>query len=198
VLVELLDGQQRREDALRVIDAARAALAGSPDGLYVVSGLYARLDRTLLAHEALREVLRIDPRHASAANDLGYSLADEGGDLDEAERLIRIAVEQEPDTPAFLDSLGWVLYKRGRFADAEPWLARAIEIDVSPDPVVLDHLADVRWRLDRRDDAVELWKQALTLLERQPNREPSLKLKIQGKLRAVESGGTVEVAPAAK
>lgn len=198
VLVELLEGQRRREDALRVVDAARAALADSPDGLYVVSNLYARLDRKLLAHEALREVLRLDSRHASAANDLGYSLADEGGDLAEAERLVRIAVEQEPDTPAYLDSLGWVLYKQGRFADAEPLLARAIEIDPSSDPVVLDHLADVRWRLEKRDDAIALWKQALSLLEKQPNREPSLKLKIQGKLRAAASNGTVEVAPSVK
>lgn len=198
VLVELLGGQQRTDEALRVVDAARAAMADSADGLYVVAGLYARLDRALLAHEALRQVLRLDPRHASAANDLGYSLADEGGDLEEAERLVRIAVEQEPDTPAYLDSLGWVLYKRGRFEQAEPLLARAIEIDTAPDPVVLDHLADVRWRLGRRDEAVAAWKRAIELLERQPNREPSLKLKIQGKLRAVDSGGSVEVAPVAK
>lgn len=197
VLVELLGAQQRTDEAVRVVDEARGALSDSPDGLYVVAGFYSRLDRPLLSRDALRQALRLDPRHASAANDLGYALADEGGDLDEAERLVRIAVEQEPDTPAYLDSLGWVLYKRGRFEEAEPFLARAVEIDAAPDPVVLDHLADVRWRLGRRDDAVALWKQAIELLERQPNREPSLKLKIQGKLRAVESGGTVEVAPVA-
>ena len=63
----------------------------------------------------------MDPRHAAASNDLGYTWADEGKNLDGAERLVRVAVDAEPDNQSFLDSLGWVLYKRSKFSEAQTY-----------------------------------------------------------------------------
>jgi tetratricopeptide (TPR) repeat protein len=195
--LSLLHQQKGRlDEAVKVVDAARAALKDRPDSLYFIASLYTRLGRPIPAEQSLRDVLAIDPRHASAANDLGYQMADAGGDLDEAERLIRIAVEAEPDTPAYLDSLGWVLYKRGRFVEAEPYLRQAAEIDPSPDAVVLDHLGDVLLRLGRRDEAIATWKRALERFTQQTEQnEPTLRLRIQNKLRVAEQGGSPEVAP---
>ena len=80
--------------------------------------------------------------------------------LPQAESLIRQAVAAEPANLSFLDSLGWVLYKRGKFREAKPNLERAAADVAETDPVVLDHLGDVLYRLGDRDAASKQWEQA--------------------------------------
>ena len=80
---------------------------------------------------------------SGASNDLGYEWTDQGKNLSAAESLIRTAVAAEPDNQSFLDSLGWVLYKRGKFDEARKYLELAVGPAAFPDPVVLDHLAHI-------------------------------------------------------
>ena len=111
-----------------MLDAARAAVADDADFLYEVAHLYERVGQKSMTEQVLRDVLTLDPAHASAANDLGYTLGEDGRELERAESLTRKAVEADPSNPSFLDSLGWVLYKRGRFEEARQALARAVEL----------------------------------------------------------------------
>lgn len=194
-LTRLHAARGRAEQAERVLQEARRSLSDAPDALYVIASLYSSIERGAVAHEVLREVLRLDPGHASAANDLGYQMADEGRELAEAKRLTRIAVDAEPDNAAFLDSLGWVLYKRGEFVEAERLIRRSVEADPSPDAVLLDHLGDVLWRLDRRDEAIVQWRAALREFEAGRGSEPAMRLRVEQKLSAAEQGGRVETAP---
>src|SRR5258706_15011922 len=151
--VELLAGiyyqQKRLPDALRVLDAARQAVANDPDLLYYIAHRYGGIDQKQTEEQLLQEVIRLDPRNAPASNDLGYGWADEGKRLAEAENLIRIAVDAEPDNQSFLDSLGWVLYKRSKFAEALTYFEKAIGPATRPDPVVLDPMVDVLYRLSQ-------------------------------------------------
>ena len=92
-------------------------------------------------------------------NGLGYLLAQQGILLDEAEQLVSRALAHEPDNGAFLDSLGWVYYRQGRYPEAQDLLERAVAR--LPDPEVLEHLGDVYevrgdWRAARR-----AWEQGL-------------------------------------
>jgi Tfp pilus assembly protein PilF len=146
-------------------------------------------------------VLRLDPRHGPAGNDLGYTWADAGRNLQRAEELIRMALEQEPDNAAFLDSMGWVLYKRGRFEEAKGYLRKAADGMSDPDPVVLDHLADVLYRLGQAEEAARLWQQAQQSLEEMPQqREDLARLRVQlkEKLQQQREGQPVDVAPVAE
>ena len=61
----------------------------------------------------MRELLEVNPQNASALNFIGYTLADHGEQLEEAERLVRRALAIHPDSGAYLDSLGWVQFRRG-------------------------------------------------------------------------------------
>ena len=117
-LVELYAQEKRESDAARVLDASRAAMGDDPDLLYSIAHLYETIDQPQTTEEILAKVIQISPRHAAANNDLGYSWTDQGKNLDRAESMIRIAVDAEPDNESFLDSLGWVLYKRARFDEA--------------------------------------------------------------------------------
>ncbi len=116
------------------------------------------------------KALEISPHHVGVCNDLGYSWADAGRNLDRAEEMIRFAVGQAPDEAAYLDSFGWVLYKKGDFVGAKRWLERATRAlnfatfnatEESSDPVILDHLGDALWQCDEKDAAVESWRQAV-------------------------------------
>ncbi|MDB5304911.1 MAG: Tetratricopeptide 2 repeat protein, partial [Phycisphaerales bacterium] len=157
---------KRSIDAARVLDAAQAACAKDPDLLYSLSAINARIGRKDASESLLREVLRLDPSHPGAANDLGYVMTEQGRSLADAESLIRGAVEAEPHNASFLDSMGWLLYKRGRFEEARSYLDRAVggtragEAGPQPDPVVLDHRGDVLYRLGHRDEAAADWKRA--------------------------------------
>ncbi len=114
--------------------------------------------------------------------------------------MIRHAVSSEPENAAYLDSLGWVLYKRGQFEEAHRHLDQAIKRIPRPDPVVLDHLGDVLYRLNQPQAAVKTWKLSLNRLDDSgPNREDlkTLKLQLRQKIKQQESGQPVNVAPVA-
>jgi tetratricopeptide (TPR) repeat protein len=86
--------------------------------------------------------------------------ADRGENLDEALALIKKALEYEPNNGAYLDSLGWVYYRLGRYEEAVRYLERAAE-KVAGDPVVHDHLGDAYAKLDRLAEAITHWKRAI-------------------------------------
>jgi tetratricopeptide (TPR) repeat protein len=120
----------------------------------------------------LRAILDIDPDNAYACNDLGFHLADQGRDLDEAEQLIRNAIvvdrfdrkktgAVEPESAAFIDSLGWVLFRKNKLPEARTELERALKLhDGVTDPIVWDHLGDVLFRLGDKSKAKEAWEKA--------------------------------------
>ena len=114
-------------------------------------------------------------------NDLGFHLADQGRNLDEAERLVRDASRSdridrqkagnaEPDNAAYIDSLGWVLFRRGKLPRPGPELrsARAVTRTGAVDPVVWDHLGDVCSGSARRRRRKAAWEKALELYENEP------------------------------
>jgi Tfp pilus assembly protein PilF len=99
--------------------------------------------------------------------------AERGQNLAEARQLIEKAVALEPKNAAYLDSLGWVLYKLNRPAEALGWLQKAIEHSEGPDPTLYDHLGDVYANMDKLPEAREAWRKSLSI---EPNTEIEKKL----------------------
>lgn len=142
---------------------------------YVLAGAYWGARRDAEAEAELRAILDAHPDHAGSSNDLGYHLADRGRNLEEAERLVRRALardrldrrrsgEIEPDNPAYLDSLAWVLFRRDKVPEARALLERVSALpDGAADPVVWDHLGDVCFRLDDKPAAKAAWERAAAL-----------------------------------
>ncbi len=201
MLVSIYVDQKRLPEASQVLDAAKNAVAHDPDLLYYVAHLYERIDQKPVTERMLEEIVGMDPHHAAASNDLGYAWADEGKNLDRAEALVRVAVEAEPDNQSYLDSMAWVEYKRGKFAEARGFLNRAIGPANRPDPVVLDHLGDTMYRLEQPTEAVKQWKRSLQrLTEAGAEREDlkDLRQQLLAKLKQQEQGKPVHVAPVAE
>ncbi len=197
-LVQIYAQQKHMPEATRVLDAARGAVGEDNDLLYYVGALYARIGQRATQEKILLEIVQKDPAYAPASNDLGYTWADRGENLVRAEELIRNAVKSEPDNQSYLDSLGWVLYKRGKFDEARKFLDEAIAPATLPDPVVLDHLGDVLYRLGHRDEAIKNWKRSQQRLKQTVSERDDLKqlqLQLQQKLKQAEANQPVTVAP---
>ncbi len=116
------------------------------------------------AKKKIEEAISKNPKNVNALNYLGYTLAEEGEDLQRAEQLIVKALELEPDNGYFLDSLGWVYYKRGEYLKAEVELRKAVE-KVPTDGVILEHLGRILLKLGKKEEAIQILKKALQHLE---------------------------------
>ncbi len=99
----------------------------------------------------LRRVLTLDPDNIDAMNALGYTLADDNRDLDEATRLLRRALESQPGEPAIIDSWGWLQYRLGHLDKAETMLRKAW--DAVHDPEIGLHLGEVLWQQGKKAEA---------------------------------------------
>lgn len=155
---QLLRDANRDAEALALLEQALAGQPDQPEILYDAALLAERLGRMDVVERNLRRVIELRPDNAHAFNALGYSYADRGIKLDEARDLIAKALQLAPDDPFILDSMGWVLYKRGDLPGALDHLQRAYGI--RPDAEIAAHLGEVLWLLDRRDEAQRTWAEA--------------------------------------
>ncbi len=156
-----------------------------------------------LAIESLEQAYEMNPTEPGLNNDLAYSWADEGMHLEKAEKCLRYAVAHDPQNATFLDSLGWVYYKRGRFEEAVKWLSRSKIAGADKDPVINDHLGDALWRLGQQIDAIKSWRLAeLHALDRLNEDSPLNERQdqevldaVQAKIKAAEGDHQPELAP---
>jgi tetratricopeptide (TPR) repeat protein len=165
----------------------------------VLSSVYQEAGKHAESEAQLQKVLEADPADALACNNLGYQWADRNVRLDEAERLIRKAIDLDRkqrsggtaagmdgdrDNAGYLDSLGWVLFRKGRLDEARRELERAAALPGGDDdPVVWDHLGDVQFRQGQPRQAAESWKKALALYDAGARRIDERYKEIKDKLR---------------
>ncbi len=122
---------------------------------YVNLGDYAK------GESELEILFQLKPDDPGVNNDLGYLYADQGKNLEQAEAMIRKALEEKPDESAYLDSLGWILYKRGKFREAVVPLEKAVKnLNSGGDATIHEHLGDVYFRLQELAKAKTAWEEA--------------------------------------
>jgi tetratricopeptide (TPR) repeat protein len=136
----------------------------------------------------MQSILERSPDDAEAMNFVGYSWAEKGERLDEAEKLVRRAVELDPDNGSYLDSLGWVLFQRGDLPGAVSTLERA-EALAGPEPTILEHLGDAYRRSGRDADAGAAWRRAARALDEGAEADvPGQRAGIEKKIRDLPGG----------
>lgn len=109
----------------------------------------------------MRQVIKVDPQNSSAFNFLGYMYAERGENLEEAEKLVRRALELKPDDGYYLDSLGWIQYQMGKVDEALVTLNAALK--QTPDEgVVWEHVAEVNEKKGRIEEAKKAFEKALS------------------------------------
>jgi len=162
-LAQVYSEDHRYADGEEAVQAAEKVVSRPDDretlGL-VLGGLYDQQKKYEQAEQVFEGVLAINPHNAPVLNYYGYMLADRGVRLDDAAGLIQRALVEDPDNPAYLDSLGWTYYQQNKLEDAERYIRKAIEHG-GHDPEILSHLGDVLAKSGRTDLAAEEWDKSL-------------------------------------
>jgi len=169
------------------------------DVRYILSNVYLEMKNIDKVTEQLQTLLKKDPANPTYNNDLGYIWADHDRNLDEAEKMIRKAIEEDrkqqkkkdpdlkdsdlKDNGAYLDSLGWVLFKKKKFKEAKEELEKAILDKEGQHTEIYDHLADACMALGEKKEAVEAWKKAVEVAG-DTKREQQRKAEIEKKIKA--------------
>ncbi|MFY2823699.1 tetratricopeptide repeat protein [Ruegeria sp. MALMAid1280] len=171
VHVALADLQRQQEEyaaAVASYDRAIDLTEGSTGGnwfLHYARGIsHERLKNWDQAEADFRRALELNPDQPQVLNYLGYSLVERHEKLDEALDMIERAVAARPDSGYIVDSLGWVLFRLGRYDEAVEHMERAVEL-MPVDPVVNDHLGDVYWAVGRGREAEFQWSRALSFID---------------------------------
>lgn len=152
-----LAGQDNPEAVIARLSDAIRQHPDNPDLRYSRALAYAERNQIEDAEVDLRAILAINPDSIDALNALGYTLADQTDRFDEALSLIEKALAGAPDSPAILDSMGWVLVKLGRLDEALPYFENAWSI--MQDHEIAAHYGEALWRLGRQSEAWEIWNQ---------------------------------------
>lgn len=140
---------------------------------FQLGSAYERSRKFKEAETYFRKSLAMSPDFAEALNYLGYMWADRGENLQEAREMIEKAVKLEPKNSAFLDSLGWVLYKLDKPQDALKYMQKAIENNEEPDATLYEHLGDIYSALHKADQARQAFQKAYSI---DPNEQIQRKL----------------------
>ncbi len=131
----------------------------STDLLYDAAMVAEKLDRIDEAEARLRRLVELRPEDPQALNALGYTLVDRTPRAAEGFVLIEKANKLAPNDSFILDSMGWALFRLGRFTEAETYLRRAMK--ERPDPEIAAHLGEVLWAKGEYAEAKELWQMQL-------------------------------------
>ncbi len=115
------------------------------------------------AEKYFEKCLALSPNDDEAQNYLGFMLADHGEKLDRARQLIERALKARPTNAAYLDSMGWVMFRLNQPKEALGFLLDAVKNSEEEDATIYDHLGDVYAALNESDKAREAWTKSLKL-----------------------------------
>jgi tetratricopeptide (TPR) repeat protein len=198
----LLSKFGRDTEAIKVLDGLLKRFPDNDEAVKLIrqslSIAYVNQGNFVKGEAELEILLQKYPDDAGPNNDLGYLYAEQGKNLEKAESMIRKALSEEPKNMSYLDSLGWVLFKRGRAKEALEPMKRAVElmkaeveqIGGNADATILEHLGDVYFQLHEIDKAVDLWKEAALAAEQAVPPDKRLG-EIRKKLDSLEKLGSI-------
>ena len=153
--------QRKFDEALEIFELVVNLRPDDAHAHFILASIYHELKDFDRCEQALKTVLKLQVDFHPALNFLGYLYVEQSRNLDEAERMIRAALEAEPVNGAYVDSLGWLFYQRGEYESALEQLEKAVLF--LDDPVIFDHLGDTHLKLDNPAEAVKAWERSLEL-----------------------------------
>lgn len=155
--INLLLDRDHDERALQAANEALESFPGNVRIRYARAMLLDSMDKPEQAEADLRTIIEEQPDNAVALNALGYILTTRTDRLDEARDYIERALAIDPENPAILDSMGWVLYLQGNTDESLSYLSRAWE--AYADPEVAAHFGEALWQTGNQEQARSIWRE---------------------------------------
>jgi tetratricopeptide (TPR) repeat protein len=161
--------KKRLAEAREVLETALKTRPEDEDVLYQYGAVLDRLGDRPTALAVMQRIVDRNPEHADALNYIGYTLVEEGRDLERALSLIKKADKLKPNNGYIVDSLAWAYYGLGRLDEAWKQIQRAVAL-AQDDPTMWEHYGDIARDTGRRDKAKKGYKAALRLKHEAPER----------------------------
>jgi Tfp pilus assembly protein PilF len=158
-------GYSRMDQNEKAIAALRRSLELKPDDINSLSTLAMTLDgmhRYQESDSLYERALTLDPKSPLLMNNYGYSLAERGLQLDRALRMSLQAIEAEPNNDSYLDTVGWVYFRLGKYDEAMKYISKAISVG-GASATVYEHMGDIHYKLGDKKKAEDFWKQSLEM-----------------------------------
>lgn len=156
----LLSSQGDKGAARDVLNTGLSAVPGDAELMYEMGMLLESMNRRPEALKLMEDLLVKHPDHAEALNYVGYTLAEEGRDLERALVLVTNAAKQEPDNGYIIDSVAWVHYKLGNLEKAWKHIRDAVTV-TDTDPTIWEHYGDIARALGKKQEARKGYENAL-------------------------------------
>ena len=193
-LIDLVDNDEEikdKEQKVEIIDDLR----------YSMTGVLMEMKKVDEATTILEQLLKKEPGNPTYNNDLGYIWADNNKNLDKCEQMIRKAIEEDrklrlktneksgddapDDNASYLDSLGWVLHRKGKNEEALKPLLAASRMEGGLNLEIYDHLGDVLAALGRKDEARKAYLEGIEMASAS-RRDQAKKTEVEKKVKALK------------
>ena len=125
--------------------------------------IYNNLEKMEESDSLYEKALRIDSTNALINNNYAYSLSERGLQLERSLKMIEIAMNSDSSNSSYLDTYGWIFFKLEEFDKAYYYIKKAIDVGGDDNAVLLEHLGDVLFMQGKKDEALEIWKEAFEL-----------------------------------
>lgn len=179
-LGQLYYSQGKVEKAVEQFEKVLKIDPRNTGAMMVVAMYYLDHGRRKEAVELLKKCTAQDPLEDACLNSLSYTYAEDNVNIEEGFSLVQGALKIDPENPAYMDTLGWIYYRKGMYDEALKELLLAAELVA--DPTIDSHIAEVYLKLNQPDLAKKYWQLSLEADPDQPD--------IQSKLGTIESGLT--------
>jgi tetratricopeptide (TPR) repeat protein len=158
----LLDERGNYNQALTMLGEAVEKFPENAQLRFFYGTLYDRTGKKDRVVDEMKKVLELDPKHVQAMNYLAFTWAEGNHNLTEAEKMARNALLLDPKDGYIMDTLGWILYKQGRFPEAVKVLEAAYKHQATVS-VIAEHLGDAYYRQQMVDKAKKMYIKAAEL-----------------------------------
>lgn len=152
--------QNQIVQGVRVLTRAADFFKENEKVIFMLGTLLDRVGNYEAGIAKMRDVLKLNPNNPHALNHIGYSYASRKVHLDEAEELLKKAVQLEPTSGSIMDSLGWLYFQKGQFKKAYQILSKANELAPNQ-PVILEHLADAAEHAGQKQEALDIYRRIM-------------------------------------
>jgi len=187
LLLSLMEEERKNDDkAIDVLKKGVRAVPGDEQLSFNLATSYDRIGKREEAIRLMRKTLGINPKNASALNYIGYTYAEDGKNLDEAEKLVQGALALKPNDGFIVDSLGWVYYQKGEYKKSLATLERAARL-LPKEPVIHEHLGDVWLKLGNKQKALHYFKKALEFGKAKENGNREDTERVEGKIKELQN-----------
>ena len=183
----LLDEKKKYNEALNILNIGSKKYPDNAQIQFFIGNMHDRLGEKDKVISSMQKVLELDPDHVQGLNYLAFTFAEAEQNLPDAEKMVRKALEREPNDGYILDTLGWILYKQGKFKEAIPVLEKA-HLLVPGESIIAEHLGDAYYKQKNTEKAKKMYLRAVEFAEDKEKIEA-----IRAKILALEDQRSITV-----